>query len=122
MGAKAAQALHPAPRKLANWRWGWRSETSRRRSNLRRLLQAKDPRDVVALHTDYVNSQIAALAEQGKEPGEQVAKMDPVPSVDLRIVLTHGVRNPQNTGGSNVFLCIAIFLLQCIKMWCIGVG
>jgi hypothetical protein len=75
MGAKAAQALHPAPRKLANWRWGWRSETSRRRSNLRRLLQAKDPRDVVALHTDYVNSQIAALAEQGKEPGEQVAKM-----------------------------------------------
>jgi len=38
-------------------------------------LQAKDPRDVVALHTDYVNSQIAALAEQGKEPGEQVAKM-----------------------------------------------
>ena len=75
MGAKAAQALHPAPRKLANWRWGWRSETSRRRSNLRRLLQAKDPRDVVALHTDYVDSQIAALAEQGKEPGEQVAKM-----------------------------------------------
>jgi len=89
---------------------------------LRRLLQAKDPRDVVAPHTDYVNSQIAALAEQGKEPGEQVAKMDPVPSVDLRIVLAHGVRNPQNTGGSNVFLCIAIFLLQCIKMWCIGVG
>ena len=40
-----------------------------------RLLQAKDPRDVVALLADYVNSQIAALAEQGKEPGEQVAKM-----------------------------------------------
>ena len=39
------------PRKLANWRWG--SPTSWR----------------------YVNSQIAALTEQGKELGERVAKM-----------------------------------------------
>jgi hypothetical protein len=116
MGAKAAQALHPAPRKLANWRWGWRSETSRRRSNLRRLLQAKDPRDVVALHTDYVNSQIAALAEQGKEPGEQVAKMTrQVPSVDLRIVLTHGVRNPQNTGAGMSFCASQYFYCNASK-------
>jgi phasin len=40
-----------------------------------RLLQAKDPKDVMALHADYVNSQIAALTEQGKELGERVAKM-----------------------------------------------
>jgi hypothetical protein len=38
-------------------------------------LQAKDPKDVMALHADYVNSQIAALTEQGKELGERVAKM-----------------------------------------------
>jgi hypothetical protein len=31
-----------------------------------RLVQAKDPKDVMALHAEYVNSQIAALTEQGK--------------------------------------------------------
>jgi phasin len=40
-----------------------------------RLLQAKDPKDVMALHADYVNSQIAARTEQGKELGERLAKM-----------------------------------------------
>ncbi|HEY6381281.1 MAG TPA: TIGR01841 family phasin [Pseudolabrys sp.] len=40
-----------------------------------RLLQAKDPKDIMALHADYVNSQIAALTEQGKELGERMAKM-----------------------------------------------
>jgi phasin len=40
-----------------------------------RLLQAKDPKDVMALHADYVNSQFAALTEQGKELGERLAKM-----------------------------------------------
>jgi phasin len=40
-----------------------------------RLLQAKDLKDVMALHADYVNSQIAALTEQGRELGERVAKM-----------------------------------------------
>jgi phasin len=40
-----------------------------------RLMQVKDPKDVMALHADYVNSQIAALTEQGKELGERVAKM-----------------------------------------------
>jgi phasin family protein len=35
-----------------------------------RLLQAKDPKEIMALHADYVNSQIAALTEQGKELGE----------------------------------------------------
>jgi hypothetical protein len=29
----------------------------------------------MALHAEYVNSQIAALTEQGKELGERVAKM-----------------------------------------------
>jgi hypothetical protein len=37
-----------------------------------RLLQAKDPKDVMALHAEYMNSQIA---EQGKELGERMAKM-----------------------------------------------
>ncbi|HET9688454.1 MAG TPA: phasin family protein [Pseudolabrys sp.] len=40
-----------------------------------RLLQAKDPKDVMALHAEYMNSQIAALTEQGKELGERMAKM-----------------------------------------------
>jgi phasin len=40
-----------------------------------RLLQAKDPKDIMALHADYVNSQIAALTEQGRELGERMAKM-----------------------------------------------
>jgi len=40
-----------------------------------RLLQAKEPKDVMALHAEYVSSQIAALTEQGKELGERVAKM-----------------------------------------------
>jgi hypothetical protein len=40
-----------------------------------KLLQAKDPRDVVALHTDYVNSQIAALTDQAKELSKRAAKM-----------------------------------------------
>jgi phasin len=39
------------------------------------LLQAKDPKDGMALHADYVNSQFAALTEQGKELGERLAKM-----------------------------------------------
>jgi len=39
-----------------------------------RLLQAKEPKDVMALHAEYVSSQIAALTEQGKELGERVAK------------------------------------------------
>ena len=37
-----------------------------------RLLQAKDPKDVMAL-AEYMNSQIAALTEQGKELGERMA-------------------------------------------------
>src|SRR5262245_348969 len=40
-----------------------------------RLLQAKDPKDVMALHADYVNSQIAALTEQGQQLGKRMAKM-----------------------------------------------
>jgi hypothetical protein len=41
----------------------------------RKLLQAKDPNDVMALHAEYVNDQIAALTEQGKELGRRAAKM-----------------------------------------------
>jgi phasin len=41
----------------------------------RKLLQAKDPNDVMALHAEYVNNQIAVLTEQGKELGRRAAKM-----------------------------------------------
>jgi len=40
-----------------------------------RLMQAKDPKEVTALHADYVNSQIATLTEQAKELSKQAAKM-----------------------------------------------
>ena len=40
-----------------------------------KLLQARDPKDVVALHTDYVNSQIATLTDQAKELSKRAAKM-----------------------------------------------
>ena len=40
-----------------------------------RLLQAKDPKDVMALHAEFVKSQIEALSEQGRELGKRVAKM-----------------------------------------------
>jgi phasin len=42
-----------------------------------RLLHAKDAREVAALHTDYVNSQIAELTEQAKELSKQAARMGP---------------------------------------------
>jgi len=41
----------------------------------RKLLQAKDPNDVMALHAEYVTNQIAVLTEQGKELGRRAAKM-----------------------------------------------
>jgi phasin len=40
-----------------------------------KLLQAKEPKDVVELHTDYVNSQIATLTDQAKELSKRAAKM-----------------------------------------------
>ncbi len=40
-----------------------------------RLLQAKDATQVAALHADYVQAQIATLADQAKELSERAAKM-----------------------------------------------
>jgi phasin len=40
-----------------------------------RLLQAKDIKDVTALHAEYVNHQIAALTEQAKELGSKASKL-----------------------------------------------
>ncbi len=40
-----------------------------------KLLQAKEPQDVMALHTQYVNSQIATLNAQAKELSKRAAKM-----------------------------------------------
>jgi phasin len=42
---------------------------------VQKLLQAKDPKDVMALHSEYVNSQIATLTEQARELGNRAAKM-----------------------------------------------
>lgn len=37
-----------------------------------KLLQAKDPKDVMALHAEYVSTQVAALTEQGRNrPNER---------------------------------------------------
>lgn len=40
-----------------------------------KLLQAKEPKEVVALHTDYVNAQIATLTDQAKELSKRALKM-----------------------------------------------
>ncbi|HXX07485.1 MAG TPA: phasin family protein [Pseudolabrys sp.] len=40
-----------------------------------KLLQAREPKDVVALHTDYVNKQIASLSDQAKELSRRAVKM-----------------------------------------------
>jgi phasin len=42
---------------------------------VQRLLEAKEPKDVIALHSEYVNSQIAALTEQGQELSRRAAKL-----------------------------------------------
>jgi len=42
---------------------------------VQKLLQAKEPKHVLALHAEYVNSQIATLTEQGKELSQRAAKM-----------------------------------------------
>lgn len=40
-----------------------------------RLLRAKDPKEMAALHAEYVKSQVAALTDQAKELSKQAAKM-----------------------------------------------
>ena len=40
-----------------------------------KLLQAREPKDVLALHTDYVNSQISTLTDQAKELSKRATKM-----------------------------------------------
>ena len=40
-----------------------------------KLLQARDPKDVMALHSEYANSQIAALTEQANELSKRAGKM-----------------------------------------------
>jgi phasin len=42
---------------------------------VQKLLQAKDPKDVIALHSEYVSSQIATLTEQGQELSKRAAKI-----------------------------------------------
>ncbi|HKA78365.1 MAG TPA: phasin family protein [Pseudolabrys sp.] len=40
-----------------------------------KLLQAREPKDVLALHADYVRSQISTLAEQANELSKRATKM-----------------------------------------------
>ncbi len=40
-----------------------------------KLLRAKDSKEVMALHSEYVSGQIAVLTEQAKELGKQATKM-----------------------------------------------
>ena len=40
-----------------------------------RLVKAKDPQEVMALHAEYTKSQIAALTEQAKELGQKATQM-----------------------------------------------
>jgi phasin len=40
-----------------------------------KLLRAKEPKDVMALHAEFVNSQIATLTDQAKELSKRAAKM-----------------------------------------------
>lgn len=40
-----------------------------------KLLQAREPKDVVALHTEYVNTQIATLTDQAKELSKRAVKL-----------------------------------------------
>ena len=42
---------------------------------VQKLLQAREPKDVMALHSDYVNTQVAALTEQAKELSKRATKM-----------------------------------------------
>jgi phasin len=42
---------------------------------VQKLLQAKEPKDVMALHSDYVSSQIATLTEQSQELSKRAAKI-----------------------------------------------
>ena len=39
-----------------------------------KLLQAKDPEDVMKLHADYVKAQMQALAEQARDLAQHAAK------------------------------------------------
>ena len=40
-----------------------------------KLVRAKDAKELTALHSDYVKSQIAALTDQAKELSKQAAKL-----------------------------------------------
>src|SRR4029077_278261 len=40
-----------------------------------KLLQAREPKDVLTLHADYVNSQISTLTDQAKELSKTATKM-----------------------------------------------
>jgi phasin len=40
-----------------------------------RLMQAKDAKDVTAIHSEYVSKQVSALTEQAKELSKHTAKL-----------------------------------------------
>ncbi len=42
---------------------------------VQRLLQAKEPKDVMALHSEYVNAQVSTLTNQAKELAKSAGQM-----------------------------------------------
>jgi phasin len=42
---------------------------------VQKLLQAKEPKDVMTLHSEYVNTQIATLTDQAKELSKRAVKV-----------------------------------------------
>jgi phasin len=42
---------------------------------VQKLLQAKEPKEVMALHSEYVSSQISTLTDQAKELSKRAAKL-----------------------------------------------
>ena len=72
----------------------------------------------MALHSEYVNNQITTLTNQAKELSKRAAKcvvktLNTEAEIRVLRVRTPGHFAPSGIGMT--ILCIAIFLLQCIK-------
>ena len=78
----------------------------------------------MALHSEYVNTQIATLTDQAKELSKRATKMtgQSTPALICGRQMDVLRRHQSRKRSAVVYLCSAIFLLQCIKNGSIGVG
>jgi hypothetical protein len=83
---------------------------------VQKLLQAKEPKDVLALHAEYVNTQIAALTEQAKELGKTRGESDWARYPALRLLAVFCPRPRRHIAISSV-LCNAIFYIALHQKW-----